>query len=88
MHHANDNAPRAGATPLGTRLARAGRYDDLRRYIDYGRIPVSVTWLSADGGLPESSASLPDRVTEIRPSPDELITIATRDAIAARVGYL
>jgi len=84
MTPANDNNPRTGATPLGTRLARAGRYDDLRRLISYGRAPVSVTWLSADGGLPEAGAALPDRVTEIRPSPDEIVRLAVQAAIAAR----
>jgi len=86
---ANDNRPRpSGATPLGTRLARAGRQDDLRRLVRYGRVPSAVTWLSADGNLPESGTSPEaDRVTEIRPSPDELIRISAKDAIAAREGY-
>lgn len=86
MTPANDNRPRTGATPLGTRLARAGRQDDLRRLVQYGRVPASVTWLSAEGGLAEAGAPKPDRITEIRPSPDELVRIAVRTAIAARTG--
>jgi hypothetical protein len=85
MKPANDNNPRTGATPLGTRLARAGRKDDLRRLVQYGRVPVAVTWLSADGGLPEAGTKpQADRVTEIRPSPDEIVRLAVQAAIAAR----
>jgi hypothetical protein len=85
---ANDKTRPSGATPLGTRLARAGRKADLQRLVRYGRVPVSVTWLSADGNLPEAgSTTEADRVTETRPSPDELIRISVRDAIAAREGY-
>jgi hypothetical protein len=41
--------------------------------------------LSADGNLPEAGTSPEaDRVTEIRPSPDELIRLAAKDAIAVR----
>jgi hypothetical protein len=85
---ANDNVRRpSGATPLGTRLARAGRQDDLRRLVRYGTVAVVPTWLSAEANLPEVGGAKPeaDRVTEIRPSPDELIRLAAKDAIAARL---
>lgn len=84
---ANDNVPLSGgATPLGTRLARAGRADDLRRYVEYGRVPVTPTWLSADGNLPEGNKPQADRVVETRPAPRELMTVAAKDAIAVRGG--
>ena len=87
--HANDNRRPKGTAPLATRLARAGRKADLQRLVRYDRVPVSVTWLSAEGNLPEVGAAKPetDRVTEIRPSPDELIRLAAKDAITARAGY-
>lgn len=88
MTPSNDNRRPSGATPLGTRLARAGRQDDLRRLVRYGRVPVSVTWLSAEGNLSEAgSTTEADRILELRPTPDELIRISARDAIAAREGY-
>jgi hypothetical protein len=89
MHHANDNQPRktTAALPLAIRLARAGRKEDLKRLIDHGTVTVVPTWLSPEGGLPEASKPLADRVTEIRPSPDEMVRLAARDAIAARDGY-
>lgn len=89
MKHDNDNHRNSnGATPLGTRLARAGRKDDLRRYIRYGTVTVVPSWIGAEGNLPEagSNAVQIDRVTEIRPSPDEMVTLAARDAIGARIG--
>ena len=83
--HYNDNAPKrtTAAIPLALRLARQRRHTDLRRLIDYGTLPTATTWLSADADLPEAGTPLPDRVTELRPSPDELVTIAARTAIAA-----
>jgi hypothetical protein len=83
--HDNDNSPRAGATPLGTRLAKARRGDDLRRYIRYGTVVTVPTWLSAEGNLPEvGNKPRTDRIVEIRPSPDEMVHLAARDAICAR----
>jgi hypothetical protein len=89
MHHANDNQSRktTAALPLAIRLARAGRKEDLRRLIDHGTVTVVPTWLSAEGGLPEASNPLADRVTEIRPSPDEMVRLAAQDAISARNAY-
>lgn len=82
---ANDNVPSPGrSTPLGTRLARAGRADDLRRYIKYGTVPAVPSWLSAESNLPEGGKAHVDRVTETRPSPDEMVAIAARDAANAR----
>jgi hypothetical protein len=68
--HANDNVPSSGqAIPIAIRLARAGRTVDLERLIEYGRVPTSVTWLSAEGNLPEvGSKPQADRVTEIKPN--------------------
>jgi hypothetical protein len=87
MHHGNDNAKRTtAAIPLALRLARQKRAADLRRLISYGTVPTATTWLSADGDLPEAGKPLPDRVTELRPSPDEVVRIAARTAIAARDG--
>jgi hypothetical protein len=37
--------------------------------------------------MPEAGKPLADRVTEIRPSPDEMVRLAAQDAIAARDGY-
>jgi hypothetical protein len=66
----NDNARTVGgATPLGTRLARAGRRGDLLRYVRYGTVPAEPTWLSATSNLPEvESKPQADRVTEIKPN--------------------
>ncbi len=88
MQHDNDNAPKrtTAAIPLALRLARQGRYADLRRLISYGTVPTVTTWLSADGDLPEAGKPLPDRVTELRPSPDEIVRLAVQNAIAARDG--
>ncbi len=88
MQHDNDNAPKrtTAAIPLALRLARQGRYADLRRLISYGTVPTATTWLSADGNLPEAGRPLPDRVTELRPSPDEIVRLAVQNAIAARDG--
>jgi hypothetical protein len=69
----------AGATPLGSRLYRERRADDLRRYIDYGRVTAVPSWLSADGPLPEGHMVMEydpegdavmqsDRVSEIKPN--------------------
>jgi hypothetical protein len=83
---ANDNTP--GATPLGTRLARARRKDDLKRYIRYGTVVAVPSWLSAEGNLPEvGSKPRADRIKEIRPGPDEMVRLAVQDAILARDGY-
>jgi hypothetical protein len=88
MLHVNDNIRKTtAALPLAIRLARAGREEDLKRLITYGKITVVPTWLSAEGGVPEACKPLADRVTEIRPSPDEMVRLAARDAIAARDGY-
>lgn len=86
--HANDNAPKrtTAAIPLALRLARQKRTADLERLISYGRVPTATTWLCADGDLPEAGKPLPDRVTELRPSPDEIVAIAARTAIAVRDG--
>jgi hypothetical protein len=86
MNHDNDNTRlNGGATPLGTRLARAGRKSDLQRYIRHGTVTVVPTWLSAEGNLPEVGGKpQADRITEIRPSPDEIVTLAARDAIRTR----
>lgn len=87
MHHGNDNAKRTtAAIPLALQLARQKRTADLQRLISYGRVPTATTWLSTDGDLPEAGKPLPDRVTELRPSPDEVVRIAARTAIAARDG--
>jgi len=85
MHH-NDNAPKrtTAAVPLALRLARQKRTADLERLISYGCVPTATTWLSADGNLPEAGRPLPDRVTELRPSPDEIVRLAVQNAIAAR----
>jgi hypothetical protein len=46
------------------------------------------TWLSTEGGLPdEASKPLVDRVDEMRPSPEEMVRLAAKDAILARNGY-
>jgi hypothetical protein len=77
----------AGATPLGSRLARERRADDLRRYIRYGRISVVPSWLSAEGPLPEGHTVMDgdpeggavmqaDLVTEIKPGLGELERIS------------
>lgn len=90
MHHHNDNLPRktTGSIPLAIRLARSGRKEDLKRLIKYGTVIVDPTWLSAASNLPEvEGGPLPDRVTEIRPSPDEMVRLAAEDAIGARDGY-
>ncbi len=88
MTPANDNAPKraTAASPLALRLARQKRAADLERLIQYGRVPTATTWLSADGDLPEAGKPLPDRVVELRPSPDEIVAIAARTAIAVRDG--
>lgn len=85
MHH-NDNAPKrtTAASPLALRLARQKRTTDLQRLVQYGRVPTATTWLSADGDLPEAGKPQADRITETRPSPDEMIAISARDAIATR----
>jgi hypothetical protein len=73
----------AGATPLGTRLYRERRADDLRRYISYGRVTAVPSWLSADGPLPEGHMVMDgdteggavmqsDHVSEIKPGLGEL----------------
>lgn len=84
--HANDNSPRTtAAIPLAIRLARAGRTEDLARLIRHGTITVVPSWLSAEGNLPEVGGKpQADRVTETRPSPDEMVFLAARAAIAAR----
>ena len=86
---ANDNRPRVtAALPLAIRLARAGRHEDIKRLIEYGTVTVVPSWLSADGTLPEvGGQALPDRITEVRPSPEEMVRLAVQDAIAAREGY-
>jgi hypothetical protein len=77
----------AGATPLGTRLYRERRADDLRRYIEYGRVTAVPSWLSADGPLPEGHTVMDhdpeggavmqaDLVTEIKPGLGELERIS------------
>lgn len=90
MHHTNDNQPHrtTPALPLAIRLARAGRKEDLKHLIDHGTVTVVPTWLSAEGGLPDVGAKpQADRVTEIRPSPDEMVRLAAKDAIIALNGY-
>lgn len=90
MHHDNDNTPRktTAAIPLAIRLARAGRKEDLKRLIKYGTVVTVPSWLSADGNLPEVEGKpLPDRVVELRPSPDEMVRLAAKDAISASEGY-
>jgi hypothetical protein len=63
----------AGATPLGSRLYRERRADDLRRYIDYGRVTAVPSWLSAESNLPEGGSKLrADHVMEIKPTVGEL----------------
>jgi hypothetical protein len=87
---ANDNIQRktTAALPLAIRLARAGREEDLKRLIRHGTVVSVPTWLSADGNLPEVEGKpLPDRVVELRPSPDEMVRLAAKDAIGARDGY-
>jgi hypothetical protein len=88
--HANDNTPRktTAALPLAIRLARAGRKEDLQRLIKHGTVVTVPSWLSADGNLPEVEGKpQADRVTEIRPSPDEMVRLAAQDAIRAHDGY-
>jgi hypothetical protein len=90
MNYDNDNIPRktTAAIPLAIRLTRAGRGEDLQRLIRHGRVTVVPTWLSAESNLPEVEGKpQADRVTEIRPSPDEMVRLAARDAISAREGY-
>ncbi|AEI03017.1 hypothetical protein OCA5_c18810 [Afipia carboxidovorans OM5] len=86
--HDNDNQARktTAAIPLAIRLARAGRTDDLARLVRYGTVVTVPTWLSAEDGMPEAGKPQADRVVEIRPSPDEMVTVAARNAIAARIG--
>ncbi|RZN21120.1 hypothetical protein [Bradyrhizobium sp. Leo121] len=86
MHHDNDNSPRKtiAAIPLAIRLYRQKRPDDLARLVRYGTVVTVPSWLSAEGGMPEAGKPLADRVVELRPSPDELMMIAARDAIEAR----
>lgn len=86
MQHDNTPKRTTAAIPLALRLARQGRYADLRRLISYGTVPAATTWLSADGDLPEAGKPLPDRVTELRPSPDEIVAIAARTAITTHDG--
>jgi hypothetical protein len=68
----NENTPRktTAALPLAIRLIRAGRKEDLRRLIRHGT-----------AGKP-----LADRVTEIRPSPDEMVRLTAKEAFAPRSG--
>lgn len=89
MKYANDNQPRktTAAIPLAIRLYRQKRSDDLARLISYGTVTVVPSWLSAEGGMPEAGKPLADRVTEERPSPDEMVRLAAGDAIAARAVY-
>lgn len=88
MTSANDNTRTTAALPLAIRLARAGRHEDLMRLIEHGTVTVVPSWLSADRNLPEVGGTpLPDRVMETRPSPDEMVSLAVQDAIAARAGY-
>jgi hypothetical protein len=89
MQHANDNTPlkTTAAIPLAIRLYRQRRSDDLARLVRYGTVVTVPSWLSAEGGMPEAGKPLADRVTEIRPSPDEMVRLAAQDAIAARDGY-
>jgi hypothetical protein len=59
----------AGATPLGTRLYRERRADDLRRYINFGKVAAVPSWLSAESNLPEVGSKLrADCVSEIKPN--------------------
>lgn len=81
----NDNVRTTAAIPLAIRLARAGRTEDLARLIRHGTVTVVPSWLSAEGNLPEVGGKpQADRVTETRPSPDEIVYLAARDAIATR----
>ena len=77
----------AGATPLGSRLYRERRADDLRRYISYGRVTAVPSWLSAEGPLPEGRMVMDgdpeggavmqaDLVTEIKPGLGEIKRIS------------
>lgn len=73
-------------TPLETRLARAGRRSDLRRLQDYASPPMATSaWMPANDN--EVGSTQVDRIVEIRPSPDEMVCLAARDAIKARGGY-
>jgi hypothetical protein len=67
----------AGATPLGTRLYRERRVDDLRRYINFGKVAAVPSWLSAESNLPEVGSKLrADLVSEIKPGLGELERIS------------
>jgi hypothetical protein len=63
---------RAGAVPLATRLARAGRAEDLQRLIDHGVQRRPASWLEANENLPEGGKMGGDIVMEMRPSEKEL----------------
>lgn len=72
-------------TPLESRLARAGRRSDLRRLQDYAAPHAPSAWMPANDN--EVASTQIDRVVEIRPSPDEMVWLAAKDAIRARGGY-
>jgi hypothetical protein len=74
-----------GACPLAVRLHKAGRTADLQRLADFGKVIFPDVWHQARGNLPETKGEMMlDRLHETRPSPDELMSIAARDAIAMR----
>jgi hypothetical protein len=72
-------------TPLESRLARAGRRSDLRLLQDYAAPNAPSAWMPANDN--EVGGTQVDRIVEIRPSPDEMVRLAAKDAIRARDGY-
>ncbi|MGX0962353.1 hypothetical protein AB7M63_002802 [Bradyrhizobium japonicum] len=72
-------------TPIESRLARAGRRSDLRMLQDYAAPHAHSAWMPANDN--EVGNTQVDRIVEIRPSPDEVVRIAAKDAILARDGY-
>lgn len=71
--------------PLESRLARAGRRSDLRTLQDYAAPNAPSAWMPANDN--EFGSTQVDRIGEIRPSPDEVVRIAQKDAIRERGGY-
>lgn len=66
-------------TPLKSRLARASRRSDLRLLQDYAAPHSPSAWMPASDN--EVGNAQVDRIVEIRPSPDEVVRIAAKDAI-------
>jgi hypothetical protein len=71
--------------PLERRLARAGRRSDLRLLQGYATPHAPSAWMPANDN--EVVSIQVDRIVEIRPSPDEMVRLAAKDAIRARDGY-